>query len=188
MVRRVKEEGALPATTFAILGLLSFGESSGYDLAKFAEQSVGNFFSPAKSHIYAELRRLVQLGYADDRHVRQRQRPDKRIYQITPAGERALHQWLESPEIEPDFIKSPFTLKLFFGHLTSRETLAERIKQFREDCKARLDGYREIERQIAGDDELLFPYLTLKSGLAHARASIRWADDVLDLLEKRSSS
>jgi DNA-binding PadR family transcriptional regulator len=77
----------LPATSYAILGLLTFGqELSGYDLGKVVEQSIGFFWTPAKSQVYGELRRLVAVGYATGREVEQSGRPDKRLYAITPDG------------------------------------------------------------------------------------------------------
>lgn len=187
MARTVQEAEATPVPTsaYAILGLLSFGETSGYDLGKFAARSVGYFFSPAKSQVYAELRRLVRLGYAAEREVRQRGRPDKRLYRITPAGEGALRAWLERPEIEPDVFRSPFTLRVFFGHLADPDTLLDRVTQARDEAKARLDEFRDIERQIRDKPEMLFPYLTLKAGIAHARATIRWTEEGVDLLTRK---
>ena len=181
------EEPSVPTSAYAILGLLSFGERSGYDLGKFAAQSVGYFFSPAKSQVYAELRRLVRLGYAAEREVRQRRRPDKRLYRITPAGERALRGWLERPEIEPEVFRSPFTLRVFFGHLADPDTLLARLVQARDEAKARLDEYKGIERRIKDEPEMLFPYLTLKAGMAHAKATIRWTEEGVDLLTRKGT-
>ena len=77
----------LPSTGYALLGLLTFGEKSGYDLGKFVNETIAHFFfNPAKSQVYAELRRLVARGYATEREVAQRDRPDKRLYAITPTG------------------------------------------------------------------------------------------------------
>jgi DNA-binding PadR family transcriptional regulator len=47
-----RDERALPVTSYAVLGLLTYGERSGYDLTKLVEQSIGFFFTPAKSQIY----------------------------------------------------------------------------------------------------------------------------------------
>ena len=56
----------LPTTSYAVLGLLSFGrELSGYELKKWADHSLRFFFwSPAISNIYGELKRLQRLGLA----------------------------------------------------------------------------------------------------------------------------
>lgn len=178
----------LPTTSYAILGVLTFGDMSGYDLAKFVENSVGFFWTPAKSQIYAELRRLVSVGYATEHEVEQRDRPDKRVYRVTLEGQRALRRWLEQADIEPDTIRSAFLLQVFFGHHVSRETLLSRVQEYRRQAKDRLTAFRQIERHIKGKPELLYPYLTLRSGLAHVRASITWADDVIRELGGRDES
>lgn len=178
-------EPDVPTTAYAILGLLSFAEMSGYDLGKMVERSVAYFFSPAKSQIYSALRRLVSLGWAKERKVRQTDRPDKRLYRITATGEEALRRWLESPANEPEVFKSPQLLRLFFGHMASRETLIAQTKEYRAQTQAQMKEYRQLERQLHGQEAAVFPYLTLRCGLAHARASLRWADEVLGELEKR---
>lgn len=174
-----------PATAYAILGMLTFGEMSGYDLGKAVAHSIAYFFSPAKSHIYSELRRLVSLGYATERTVRQQDRPDKRLYRATRKGEKALREWLSSPETEPESYRSPFTLKLFFGRHMDRETLIAKVKEYRHEAREQLEEFREIQKRIEGSEQMFFPWLTLRCGFAHVRAAIRWADDVLAELEKR---
>ncbi len=174
----------LPTTSFAVLGLLTFGEMSGYDLVKAVGRSVGFFWTPAKSQIYAELRRLVSVRYATEREVEQTLRPDKRLYRITPKGEAALRAWLEDAALEPETIKFPLLLKVFFAHRMSRETLVEQLQAARGRAEGFIAELREIEADIKDVAEMAYPYLTLKFGLAHARATIRWCDDALKDLRK----
>ncbi|HXF36636.1 MAG TPA: PadR family transcriptional regulator [Actinomycetota bacterium] len=176
----------LPTTAYAVLGLLTFGEMSGYDLLKLAEESVGHFWSPAKSQVYAELRRLVAEGYATEREVEQANRPDKRLYRITPEGERALRAWLADPRREPEVIKSPGLLKVFFGHLVEPATLADLVERWREETLRLLAEFEQLERRIAGREDLLFPYLTLRNGLAHVRARLAWEEEVMRELRRRA--
>jgi DNA-binding PadR family transcriptional regulator len=180
-----EEAQRLPTTSYAILGLFTFGEMSGYDVLKGVEGSVGFFWSPAKSQVYAELRRLQSLGYLSVREVEQQVRPDKRVYRITPKGGAALREWLETSEPEPDVVKIGFLVKVFFGGHMSREALLAQLKEYRRGAEEELDTFRDIERQIKDSDENFYPYLTLKAGLTHARASIRWADEVTKLVEER---
>lgn len=175
----------LPTTSYAVLGLLTFGEMSGYDLNKMAEKSIAFFFTPAKSQIYSELRRLVSLGYATERQVEQDRRPDKRLYRITDRGRRALRQWLETAEVESAEIKSPFLVKVFFGGHMSREAFLAQVKEMRRRDAEQLQVLKDIEKLIGDREEMFFPYLTLKCGLAHTRAVIRWEDEVIKELERR---
>lgn len=182
MTGRITER--LPTTSYAVLGLLAdCGEISGYDLSKVVGRSVGFFLTPAKSHIYAELRRLVSLGHATERKVEQDKRPDKTLYRITDAGRRALAAWLNHEEVEPDEIRSPFLAKLFFGRHTEPEALLRQVHRYRTEARERLEVFQGIEKQIKESEEARFPYLTLRAGLAHTRAAIRWADQVIAELE-----
>lgn len=175
----------LPSSTYAILGMLTFGEMSGYDLGKLVDRTVGHFFSPAKSQIYSELRRLVAHGWATERRVEQQDRPDKRLYRISSKGERALRAWLESPEVEPTSVKMPFLLKLFFGGYLPHETLLGQVKEAQRQAKEDLDGMRQLEREMGDKAEMFFPNLVLQFGMAHNRSRVRWTEQVLKEIEAR---
>ncbi len=184
-----RNDRRLPATAYAVLGLVSFGETSGYDLKQFADSSIRYFFwSPAKSQIYSELRRLHSLGYVTEREVEQERRPDKRLYHITTEGEGALREWIEDPRGEQDIRKSTFLLKVFFGRHMSVETLIGRFEELRRQAQDTLAQYKAIERGIHDKREYLFPYLTLKSGLAHVKAHIAWIEGALEQIREQRQS
>ena len=84
---------------YAILGLLSREDLSGYDLTQRMAGRVGYFWSAKHSQIYPELARLEDGGYVTHSVVEQRERPDKKVYEITPAG-RAVRQgwWTGAPK------------------------------------------------------------------------------------------
>ena len=165
-----------------MLGLLSFGERSGYELKKAAEVGVGYVWTAAKSHVYAVLPRLVEGGFARTRKVTQERRPDKQVYRITAKGRRAFQAWLEAP-IGEGGSRSPFLLKVFFGGLMSKDALVAHIQRKRAEVVRELDEYREIEERIRDDPRSYYGYVTLRWGLAQARAWIRWADAILRELD-----
>jgi DNA-binding PadR family transcriptional regulator len=113
----------LTTTEAAVLGLLTWGEMSGYDLRKKIERSVGYFWAPAKTQIYTVLPRLVEAGLATRRRVVQSDRPDKQLYRITKHGRRTLGDWLDRGPLEPVPEKNPILLKLFFGASADPEAL-----------------------------------------------------------------
>jgi DNA-binding PadR family transcriptional regulator len=179
-------EDGLSTTSYAVLGLLTFADDmSGYDVMKLAEQSIGYFWTPAKSHVYSELKRLAATGYATERYVEQEARPNKRTYSITAAGHSALERWLAEAPIEPSPVKSEITLKVFFGNLVPAAALRRQIEDIRRGDEDYLAELRAIEEQIKDDDSLIYPYLTLKAGLAHIEADIVWTDQVLAELDRR---
>jgi DNA-binding PadR family transcriptional regulator len=184
-VERVADRKELPATTYALMGLLTWGEMSGYDLGKLIEGSIAHFFfKPAKSQIYAELRRLVAEGFATEREVAQDSRPDKRLYAVTPEGRRALRRWLDGSEAGPEVFRSPLCLKVFLGAQMDRETLAAQVKEALRQAQESLAVFQDNEREIAGRPEFFYPNFVLQRGIAHERATIRWASDVLKALEQ----
>jgi DNA-binding PadR family transcriptional regulator len=157
---------------------------SGYDLLKLVARSIGFFWTPARSQVYTELKRLSRLGLVAERRVHQEGRPDKRLYELTEGGRAALQRWLDSPEVEPDTLRSQFLLRLFFGHLAGRERTLDLVRRRRRDAERTLATLREVEPQVAGNPDLLYPYLTLLSGVAHSEATLRWAEDVIRRLEE----
>ena len=171
-----QQRSTLTATECAVLGLLTKGARSGYDLAKKAEQSVGYVWAPARSQIYAVLPRLVRAGLARSRKVAQSDRPDKVVYRITKEGREALREWLE----HSDDSESTFLLRVFFGDQMSKAALVSLVERRRELARATLAEFREIERR--GPE--YHPHLTLRWGFAYERALLRWADEVLRELHR----
>jgi DNA-binding PadR family transcriptional regulator len=170
------------ATEVAVLGLLTDGERSGYDLLRLAERSVGFFWTPAKTQLYAVLRRLVEHGYATARRVRQEQRPDKYLYTITPLGEERLRDGLE--QVGSNVNKNPMELKIFFGAHRPLGAVVADLEAIRDAAREHLARLEEIE-QTFDHDEYLFPYLTLLRGKATAKADAEWAAQCLALLREK---
>jgi PadR family transcriptional regulator AphA len=173
------------ATEVAVLGLLSDepDESSGYDLLRAADRSVGFFWTPAKTQLYAVLRKLVENGFATARRVHQTDRPDKTLYSITDAGRERLSAGLEL--VRSSVNKNSLELRIFFGRHRPLETVVADLEALRDQARAHLVELQEIE-QTFDHDEHFFPYLTLLRGKANARADAEWADEALALLKGRS--
>ena len=116
----------LTTTEAALLGLLAMGDASGYDLKKAVDASVGYFWLPAKSQIYAVLPRLVADRLATRRSVAQPHRPDKHVYRVSAQGRAALRRWLEEPAGEDS---GRLLLKVFFGSLVDPEVVLRHVAE-----------------------------------------------------------
>jgi PadR family transcriptional regulator, regulatory protein AphA len=170
----------LTTTEAAVLALLALnGERSGYDLLKQLRSSIGHVWAPAKSRLYTLLPRLVADGLAASRSVPQTARPDKELYALTAAGRAALDAWLET--VVPGD-EAAFQLKLFVGGLTTHETLRRHVEQFRADALARLAALEAIVPTNTRTGNDWYHGFLLDLGLARARGSVAWADDVLAAL------
>jgi PadR family transcriptional regulator AphA len=177
-----------PTTTeSALLGLLALeGERSPYDLVKAVQGSIGYFFAPARSHVYEVLPRMERLGWVEHRDVRQAGRPDKRVYRVTDAGREALVSWLEAPDDEED--RAVLLLKLYCGELIDPSYSLARLEAVRAWARERFERYLEIDVRNAGNDAETFPLLTLRHGIEHAAATMRWADEALARLRLRAAA
>jgi DNA-binding PadR family transcriptional regulator len=164
-------------------------------LKQLINKSITHFYwSPAKSQIYGELRRLESHRLVTMREVPQTLRQYKRLYQITPAGTEAMLQWLQSSGVEPDSYKSALLLKVFFGHMLSYDTtirlLEERRKQTTQElamCERRAQEFQEKMRGPEVDDETFFPLLTLQRSMTLCQADLEWLDGALGQLRQRQA-
>jgi DNA-binding PadR family transcriptional regulator len=159
----------LTTTEAVVLGLLSEGERSGYDLLKRAEGSVAYMWTPAKSHLYAILPRLVDAGLARRRNVRQQGRPDKQLYRLTPAGRAAVRRWLEAEPKSWDEL----LLKVFFAKLGARGVLLQQLEDARDEQQALLAEYESVRPKTR------LGALTLRYGLALMPARLAWLDEAI---------
>ena len=167
------------ATEVAVLGLLADGERSGYDLLRAAERSVGFFWTPAKTQLYAVLRKLVANGFATSRLVRQQERPDKTLYRLTDAGLERLRTGLE--QVHSSVNKNPLELRIFFGEHRPLDAVVADLEAVRDSAREHLGELERIEETF-DHDRYLFPYLTLLRGKENARADVAWAERALELL------
>lgn len=176
---------SLTRTEVAVLGLLAWaGESSGYDLHKRALRSVGFIWAPARSHLYAVLKRLAAAGLVRERHVAQVGRPDKRLFVITADGRTALRAWLNEAEpIEPED-RDGILLKVFFAAFGDPARTREQLLDYRDRAAGRLGMYREIEQGFEGEagPAALQRLQTLRFGIALMEASVSWVDETLEVM------
>lgn len=183
----------LPTTAYVLLGMLTFRPRSGYELKSVLDRSVRHFYwSPAQSQIYTDLRRLAEEGFVTIEDVKQRKRPDKRIYSITPRGREVVQDWLEYGKVESDVYKSAFQLRLFFGHLLSRTRLLSLVDEQRRWLARNVlileEASQDLERRMQGpppEPDLLFPLLEARLKLASFEAELKWADEALRLFMTR---
>lgn len=175
-----------------ILGFLSYGEMSGYDLAKAFDYSVDFFWHAQRSHIYLELNKLEKSGYVCCKLVAQTDKPNKKLYSITEAGRSEFLRWLSADT--HDFskeLKSSFLMKLFFSGIGAPAQCLARLKAFAADCRAylaRMDAIPASIRQYepaAGAEQAVYWAMTADFGRRYMELSVAWAEDCIGILERR---
>jgi PadR family transcriptional regulator AphA len=173
----------LTTTEYAVLGLLSDGERSGYDLARLAARTIAPVWVPSRSQIYKVLPRLVDWGLAECREIEQQGRPDKAVYRITDHGIDVLRAWIERVEDEPPGDTNVFFLKLFFGAVASPEAAKEQLDAYREAVQRRLAELEEMQRNLVPDASV-YDRIALRHGITRSRATLAWAEEAHALLRE----
>ena len=176
---------------YAILGFLSYKPFSGYDLKKVFDNSVRHFWYADQSQIYRTLARLTEQGWAEVEVVEQTERPDRKVYSITPAGREALRSWLAGPFPMDTPHSSPLIQIFFAGQLSDAENL-EKFKNAAALFRATLDRYNQVPSQIGeyvemvcSSRETYFWMLTLELGIKTTQAQLEWAENVIRVIENR---
>ena len=166
----------------AILALLAGEPRHGYELKQAFEQTFGAAWPPLNiGQIYTTLSRLERDGLVAGRLVEQDNRPDKRVYDLTEAGQRELSLWLAAPTAGPR-LKDDFFTKLVLLGLPGVNGVdpAQLIARQRREYLQALRGLNDLatSEQAAGNDTAV---LLIEGAILHAQADLRW----LDLCEQR---
>lgn len=183
---RPEVDAKLPATAYAVLGLLSFGrELSGYDLKKWADSSLRFFYwSPAVSQIYGELKRLDRLGYVISRDVPQDDTRMKRVYRISDTGRAALKRWVEHEDVEPPVLKHSPLLRVWLGHLTEPDRIRELLLTHRANTEQLIEDARKAEAAAHNNPaEWHYPELVTRFAMRHFEAEVALVDALLAELD-----
>ncbi|HEX9063117.1 MAG TPA: DUF4180 domain-containing protein [Clostridia bacterium] len=127
---------------YAILGLLSWKPSTGYELKKIFEESSSMYWSGNNNQIYKALVQLLDEGFVTSETEHQEGLPSKKIYTITGEGLSELKDWVISSPEAPEF-KKPFLVQLAWSDLLSDKELFELLKKYETEIKMQLILHQE---------------------------------------------
>ncbi len=180
---------------YAILGLLSREDLSGYDLTQRMKGRVGYFWSARHSQIYPELARLEEGGYVTHSVVEQQERPDKKVYGITAEGLEALREWAVQPPV-PKPTRDELVLKAYSVWLADQEEAARMFRGEESRHGKQLAHYEELRAWMEGEwgEDLANPeshrfatYATLRRGIIYEMGAAEWCRWVADSIEGERS-
>jgi DNA-binding PadR family transcriptional regulator len=172
------------ALEHALLVALRERPSSGLDLARRFEKSIGFFWHATHQQIYRVLARMEADGWVGVTEVSQSGRPDKRVYDVSPAGADALAAWLAEPTPMETF-RSELAVKLRGASYGDREAVLDSVRASLADHTARLAHYTQLEkRDHPAPDRLSGPeldqWLVLRGGIRLEQFWIDWLTDYLE--------
>ncbi|HEX5480882.1 MAG TPA: PadR family transcriptional regulator [Dehalococcoidia bacterium] len=175
----------------ALLGILSYRPMTGYELKQFFDASVQHFWNAELSQIYPTLKQLEEAGYVEKHLEVQENRPNRKVYEITPDGHEEFARWVREAA-RPADLRDPFLIKVFFGaELPAEDILIQLRRQLEEEQKMLAFSETVLRARIehSGDEHKttrrtqVFWSLTLEMAMAYRRAYINWCAHAMSVLE-----
>jgi DNA-binding PadR family transcriptional regulator len=152
--------------------MLKLGRRTGYEIKSLVDVSTRFFWAASYGQIYPELARLEELGLvegeADSSNGRRR-----KAYELTPAGERALHDWLTSDEPLHIELRHEGALKFFFSDALDDEEQLALVRRVRDTHAAVAEQLRAIQPD-GTEAKPPAPLLTLEFGIAYQEFLADW--------------
>jgi DNA-binding PadR family transcriptional regulator len=174
--------GGTVSLRYFILGLLTQEPMSGYDIKRFLKGLSWLIGSPSGGSLYPVLRALGQEELVTVEVVPGIDRPPRKIYSITDAGQEALHAWIEQPVAANAPLKA-FVMRLLLADSHSPAGLIAYLRQRREQVASHHASL------LATVDESTSPnlgqQLAVNYGLSLATAELAWLDNSLDRLQEQ---
>ncbi|WIV12432.1 helix-turn-helix transcriptional regulator [Proteiniborus sp. MB09-C3] len=167
---------------FVILGLLTYGQLTGYDIKQIMTRTTSNFMNASFGSIYPALSKLEKQGLISSTKAIENGKY-KKIYTINEIGEKVFIQWLEEPI---DFMRSyeDILAKVFFYEKLSKEKASKLIEQLIEDINNKISGLEKLEIEVKPVAEY-FEISTLHFGIDHLKFMANWYERLLNNLSKK---
>jgi len=157
-----------------LLALLAKEPAHGYELKLALEQTFGHAYpSPNIGQIYVTLKRLEQDGLVRSQDVEQDSRPNKKVYEITPAGRAELATWVHAPTEGPR-VRDEFFMKLVLAPMAG---LADRMELINSQRRHYFGILRNLIAMQAAMDRANAPARLLVEGaVLHLQADLDWLE------------
>lgn len=168
----------------ALLVSLLEKPSSGYELARRFDRSIGYFWHATHQQIYRVLSRMEDASWIASEVQAGEAAPDRKEYSVTPPGRSELSRWMAEP-VEAEGTRDALMIKLRSAAFFDPKSLIPELEHHRATHANRLTAYRVIEnRDFAGelDPQRALQYMVLKSGLRYEQGWLEWCEEALELL------
>nr|WP_122012707.1 PadR family transcriptional regulator [Maliibacterium massiliense] len=175
-----------------LLGLLHYGEMTGYELDRAFKSSLAFFWHAQTSQVYRELDAMQQRGWLTSRVVVQQEKPNKRVYALTRAGEEEFLRWLAQDHVDMR-IKHAFLMQLFFsGVRPPHENIAllERYIQAHEQALRDMAGVAQSVAHYAPETPdaartTFYWQASADFGRRYMQMNIDWARDTIAAIREK---
>ncbi len=166
---------------YLILGLLTQQPMSGYDVKRFLASFGWLIGSPSFGSLYPALNALLKEGLVSVEVIPRTDKPSRKLYSITDAGEAALHTWLKEPAAPPTSMRT-FVMHLLLTDQLSTAALRRHLEARWAEVLAHREGLEVMELdELEGEGR--GQSMARSYGLALASAELAWLEATLASLD-----
>ncbi|MEX2392864.1 MAG: PadR family transcriptional regulator [Actinomycetota bacterium] len=169
----------MQAVKFALLGLLAKESRHGYELKTAFEELLGGSINVGQ--VYTTLQRLERDDFVRSELIPQDLVPDRKVYDITPAGRAELDAWLNEPTAGPIRLRDELFVKVLIADLVDSTDVHLLITRQRQ---RHLQTMSELNALLATEELNRPARLIVEGAVLHAEADLRWLSLVEDALMK----
>jgi PadR family transcriptional regulator AphA len=171
-------EVRLGPVSYLVLGTIAMlGPSTPYDLKRFVQRGVANFWPFPHTQLYAEPKRLAEAGLLEE--TREESGRRRRHYAITDAGRRRVSEWLSEPVATHTEIRDLGLLKLFFAELAQPQAVLALAHEQATSQRAQLAYFEAILDRYSDRPELASRVLPAELGVRVSRAAAEFWEDIV---------
>ena len=170
----------------ALMTSLLEKSSSGYDLARRFDKSIGYFWRATHQQIYRDLSRMEQSGWIASEAAPDGGRTRKKIYHVLEAGRVELERWAREPAPLFD-IRDEFIVRLRADAVMGPLGLQSEVERRMALHSTKLAAYLAIETRDFPPERALtrearIQHLILKTGIMYEQSWTRWCEEALLVL------
>jgi DNA-binding PadR family transcriptional regulator len=156
-----------------LLALLAGEASHGYQLRARLTLALGPLAGALnEGQVYVTLNRLEKAGLITSRRVGQTDRPDRKVYELTPAGRDRVDAWLHDTSW-PKPAPAEFHLKLVAAAAAG---LADPVGIVDQQRRELLIGLAQAQRAALAEPERSVAGLLLEGVVLRLQADLRWLE------------
>jgi DNA-binding PadR family transcriptional regulator len=160
---------------FTLLALLFQQPMHGYELGKQLGLVVNAEWDVKPGQIASTLARLKDANLVDYEIEANDDAPDRKVYFITPEGQRELEEWYLSAEVRDYRLGDAFYIKLVLSLIGAPVGTDQILMTQRRELYRQLHEVTELIRQA--DPRTQLPWiLLLESATMHLEADLRWIE------------
>jgi DNA-binding PadR family transcriptional regulator len=156
-----------------LLALLAKEPAHGYQLQAQLQLALGPLADALNSgHVYVTLSRLEKAEFVASTRVRQGDRPDRKVYELTAAGQERVREWLADTSW-PKPAPAEFHLKLVAAAAAGLADPPAIISAQRHELLA---GLRDAQRSALAEPQRSVAALLLEGVVLRLQADLRWLE------------